>query len=82
MIQIGRYKMGFAPFSMIVMFIVLSVCAVVAAFHQARPEFPMPLSKIILINEGMALLATLVYGILAHFAIVLIDRIKKIKDDQ
>ncbi|MEZ3551810.1 hypothetical protein [uncultured Duncaniella sp.] len=82
MIQIGRYKMGFAPFSMIVVFIVLSVCAVVAAFHQARPEFPMPLSKIILINEGMALLATLVYGILAHFAIVLIDRIKKIKDDQ
>ena len=77
MIQIGRYKMGFAPFSMIVVFIVLSVCAVVAAFHQARPEFPMPLSKIILINEGMALLATLVYGILAHFAIVLIDRIKK-----
>ena len=82
MIQIGRYKMGVAPFSMIVVFIVLSVCAVVAAFHQARPEFPMPLSKIILINEGMALLATLVYGILAHFAIVLIDRIKKIKDDQ
>lgn len=82
MIQIGRYKMGFAPFSMIVVFIVLSVCAVVAAFHRARPEFPMPLSKIILINEGMALLATLVYGILAHFAIVLIDRIKKIKDDQ
>lgn len=77
MIQIGRYKFGFAPLSMIAVFIVLSVCAVVAAFHQARPEWPMPLSGIILINEGMALLATLVYGIFAHFAIVLIDKLRK-----
>ena len=77
MIQIGRYKFGFAPLSMIAVFIVLSVCAVVAAFHQALPEWPMPLSGIILINEGMALLATLVYGIFAHFAIVLIDKLRK-----
>ena len=48
---------------MIIVFIVLSVCAVVAAFHQARPEYPMRLSGLIIINEGMALLATLVYGI-------------------
>ena len=77
MIQIGRYKLGFAPVSMIVVFIVLSVCAVVAAFHQAKPEYPMPLSGLIVINEGMALLATLVYGIFVHFAIALINRLKK-----
>lgn len=77
MIQIGRYEFGFATLSMIVVFIVLSVCAVVAAFQQARPEYPMPLSSIILINEGMALLATLLYGIFAHFAITIIDRLKK-----
>lgn len=75
MIQIGRFKFGFASLSMIVVFIVLSVCAVAAAFHQARPEYPMPLSGLILINEGLALLVTLVYGIFAHFAITIIDRI-------
>ncbi len=76
MIQIGRYKFGFAPLSMIAVFIVLSVCGIVAAFHQAEPEYPMSLSSLILINEGAVLLATLVYGILAHFAIAIINRIK------
>lgn len=77
MIQIGRYKLGIAQLSMIVVFIVLSVLAVVAAFQQARPEWPMPLSCLIIINEGMALLATLVYGIFLHFAISIIDRLKQ-----
>lgn len=77
MIQIGRYKFGVGPVSMIIVFIVLSVCAVVAAFHQAKPEYPMPLSGLIIINEGMALLATLVYGIFVHFAVALINRLKK-----
>lgn len=74
MIQIGRYKLGFAPLSMIVVFVILSVCAVTAAFQQARPEWPMPLSSLIIINEGMALLATLVYGIFLHFAIAIINK--------
>lgn len=52
MIQIGKCKLGFAPLSIIVVFIVLSVCAIVAAFQQARPEWSMLLSHIILINEG------------------------------
>ncbi|MYM13501.1 hypothetical protein [Muribaculum intestinale] len=77
MIQIGKYKFGFAPLSMIVVFIVLSVSAVVAAFQQARPEWSMPLSHIIIINEGLALLATLVYGIFIHFAIAIINRLRK-----
>ncbi len=63
--------------SMIVVFIVLSVCAIAAAFHQSRPEWPMPLSGLILINEGMALLATLVYGIFVHFAIEIINKLRK-----
>lgn len=77
MIQIGKYKLGFAPLSMIAVFIILSVCAIVAALQQARPEFSMPLSYIIIINESMALLATLVYGIFAHFAIAIINRLRK-----
>ncbi len=77
MIQIGRYKLGPVPLSMIVVFIVLSVCAVAAASRQARPEWPMPLLNQILINVGMALIATLVYGIFIHFAVVLIDRISR-----
>lgn len=77
MLQIGKYKIGFAPASMIIVLIVLSACAVIAAFHQAKPEYPMPLSRLIVINEGMALLATLVYGIFVHFAIAIINRLKK-----
>lgn len=72
MIQIGRYKLGFAPLSMIIVFIVLSVCAILAAFRQTRPEWPMPLSYHIIINESMALLATLAYGIFVHFVIAII----------
>ena len=37
----------------------------------------MPLLGQILINEGMALLATLVYGIFFHFAIAIINRLRK-----
>jgi len=77
MIQIGRYNWGFAPLSMIVVFIVLSVCAIVAAFHQEQPEWSMPLSHIIIINEGMAILATMVYGIFVHFAIAIINKLRK-----
>lgn len=77
MLLIDKYRIGIGPASMIIVFIVLSVCAVVAAFHQAKPEYPMPLSGLIVINEGMALVATLVYGIFVHFAIAIINRLKK-----
>jgi hypothetical protein len=77
MIQIGRYKFGFVPLSMIAVFIVLTACAVVASITQDNPYSPLPLSARILINDGMALLATLVYGIFAHFAIVIITQLKK-----
>lgn len=77
MIQIGRYRLGFAPLSMIAVFIVLTACAVVASITQDNPYSPLPLSARILINEGMALMATLVYGIFAHFAIIIINRLKK-----
>lgn len=62
---------------MIIVFIVLSVCAILAAFRQTRPEWPMPLSYHIIINESMALLATLAYGIFVHFVIAIISRRKK-----
>lgn len=77
MIQIGRYRSGFAPLSMIVVFIVLSICAIATAFDQSRPEYPMPLSHTIIVYEGMAIAATLVYGIFAHFVTVLINRLKQ-----
>ena len=47
-----------------------------AALRQARPEWPMPLHQILLINEGMALSATLVYGIIVHFVLAIINRIR------
>ncbi len=76
MIRIGRYKFGIAPVSMIVVFSILSVCAIVASLQQCRPEWPMPLGDLILINEGLALLFTLVYGIILHLSIVIIERIQ------
>lgn len=77
MIQIGRYRLGFAPFSMIIVFIVLTICAVVTASGQYRPEWSMPFLYLLLIYEGMALIATLIYGIFAHIITTAIDRHRK-----
>ena len=78
MLQIGRYKIGFASLSMVVVFIVLSLCVIFETFHQYRQEWPMPLSHIIIIYEGLALMITLVYGILVHFIISIINYFKKL----
>lgn len=75
MVQIGRYKIGAAQISMAIVFIVSSICAIVVSFNQMRPEWPMPLSSLILINESLALLVTLLYGIVAHLVLVLIKRL-------
>lgn len=77
MIQIGKYRLGAAPLSMIAVFIALSVCAVTAAVRQSRPEWPMPLHLNILINESLALLVTIAYGIIVHFILAIIDRRRK-----
>ncbi len=79
MIQIGKYRFGFAPVSMVIVFIVLSAGAVIAAVRQARPELPMPLAQLILVNEMLALIVTLIYGILTHLAFTLIDRFRNDK---
>ncbi len=76
MIRIGRLEFGFAPLSMIAVFVVLSIIAIWSAVSQARPEWPMPLSGLIIINESVALLATLVYGILLHVIMSLRSWIK------
>lgn len=77
MIHIGTYRFGFLPVSMIVVFILLSICAIWAAIQQARPEWPMPLWNIILTNEGMALLGTLVYGIIVHLSKAAMEKFHK-----
>ena len=69
--RIGKFELGFAPLSMAIVFIVLSVFAVLSAVRQARPEWPMPLSSLIIINESLALLGTLIYGILLHMTVAL-----------
>ena len=79
MIRIGKYKLGFATFSAVIVFIVLSICAVTAAFHNARPEWPMPLWGLIVVNESMALVGAIMYGVGVHFAIAIIDRLKKME---
>lgn len=76
-IRIGKYILGPAPISMIAVFVALTICAVIASIGQARPEYPMPLWLVMLVNEGMALLATIAYGILLHFALALVERLRR-----
>lgn len=77
MIRIGKFRVGFLAGSMLVVFIVLSACAIYAAYRKSRPEWPMPYSTLVMINEGLAIGATLVYGIIVHLAIAAIDRFKR-----
>ena len=65
-------KFGWPQLSMVIVFIAMSSIAVGAAVHQARPEWPIPLYQLILINEGFALMATLVYGIILHLTLTII----------
>lgn len=74
MIQIGRYRIGFAPASMAVVFVVLTACAVVVALDQTRPEWSMTFGQRIMIYEGMAIVVTLIYGIFAHFVFAFVDK--------
>ncbi|MDE5793249.1 MAG: hypothetical protein K2I08_00840 [Muribaculaceae bacterium] len=80
MIRIGRFEFGFAPLSMVILFIVLSIFAISSALSQARPEWSMPVSGLIIINESVALVATLVYGILVHLIMTFMSWIKQLKD--
>lgn len=80
MLSFGKYKIGIAPLSMLAVFLVASTFAVFAAFHQYKPQWSMPLSYLIMINECAALLVTLVYGIILHFSIFLYNRNKNSKE--
>ncbi len=78
-----KLQIGVAQLSMIVLFIILSVYALISAFNQARPEWSMPLSNLIIINETMALAITLVYGIVLHFVMIIATKVRKrIKSEQ
>ena len=59
---------------MAAVFIVASVCAIVTACCEARPEWPVPLSGLILANEIIALAITLGYGIILHLILALIKK--------
>ena len=76
MIKVGRYRFGIAPVSMIFVFIVLSVGAIVGAVRQYRPECSMPLSTLIIIKASGALMLTLLYGIIVHFALAIINKFR------
>lgn len=74
-LRIGRFRLGFAPLSMISVFIILTVIAIISAFRQVSPECPMPLSGYIFVNESLALAGTLVCGVALHFIQVIISKI-------
>lgn len=65
-------KFGWPQLSMVIVFIAMRAIAVDAAGQQARPEWPIPFYQLILINEGVALMATLVYGIILHLTLTII----------
>lgn len=76
MITIGHLKFGVAPLLTVAVFIALSICAITAAFHHADNQETSQLVHRIIIYEGMALLVTLVYGVCAHFALMLIGKLR------
>lgn len=69
-----KRKFGWPQLSMIVVFVMLSAIAIGAAVHQTRPEWPMPLYQLILLYEGFALMATLVYGIILHLLLTILKK--------
>lgn len=77
MIQIGQYKFGFVFFSTIVVFITLSVCAILAAHQSVRPEWPMPLSGVVAVNECLAIAAALVYAVFAYMISIIINKLRQ-----
>lgn len=74
MIQIGKYRLSIGTASIIMVFIVLSVCAVIAAIRHAEPENSLPLYWQ-MINETIALLIILIYGITLHITASIINRL-------
>ena len=73
-VHIGKFKLEIAPLSMIIVFISLSTWAMVSAFNQFKPEYPMPLSSLIFVNEGLAIAGTMLYGIILHLVLVIIKK--------
>ena len=71
MIRIGKFNIGSTAFSVGVVFVVMSICAIATAIIQYRPEYSMPLSYSLIMNEGLALAATMIYGIILHFAVII-----------
>lgn len=70
-------RLGPVQKSMLAIFIILTIIAVITSIRQAAPEEPVPLQYLLVINISKALVATLIYGILAHFAIALRSRLRK-----
>lgn len=70
-------RLGPVQKSMLAIFIILTIIAVITSIRQAAPEEPVPLQYLLVINISKALVATLVYGILAHFTIALRTRLRK-----
>lgn len=75
MIQIGKYRLSLGAASIFTVFIVLSTCAVIAAIRHADPENSLPLYWHIMINETIALLITLTYGITLHITTSIVNRL-------
>lgn len=76
-IRIGRFSIGLAPVTVIIVFFVLSIVAIISAYRQYRPEWSLPMSYLIIINEGIALLGTLLYGIFIHFIVEVVNDIRR-----
>lgn len=70
-------RLGPVQKSVLAIFIILTILAVITSIRQTAPEEPVPLQYLLVINISKALVATLIYGILAHFAIAIHSRLRK-----
>lgn len=76
-VQIGRFKIGFLPLSMLILFIVMTAGSLYAANEMSsQPENSMSFVGVWVGYEIWTLLITPIYGILGHFVIAFINRAK------
>lgn len=77
-LQIGRYKIGLLPLLMMILFIILTAGAVYAVYEvPSKPENSISFIGAWISYETMALLDTLVYGIITHLIFVIVNRKRK-----
>ena len=75
-----KHKIGFAPISVCLVFLVFTAICIVSALHEYSPQTQLPLMKLILKREVIALQITLMYAGLLYLPKLIYLVINRIKE--